>query len=506
MAFPKNFKNFTGIVKKHKWFIIFFILLAVFRLSLTTTGHQYWPDEGRYNNSFTILEKLGSGEFMSAVSTFFDARGRPGFVFLSLIPAAIQIFLAKIGFISPDSLHYYDVTSIFNAVSTLVMALMFYNILLILVKDQKLCLLGTVVYCLLCNTNIYIRHLLPHDLALFPFFVALLLILRANPDLKISTAIICGLLSAFGFLTYSGYYLFVIIIAAVIFFTARKKIKPIFFYFLSAGLSLVFLEVISRAAGNSFFKNSIGVSGDVTQGSFEEGYTFLLKYLVQVEGVIGIALIALFFVYVFFVMWKKSSPLRLAFIMLVLGYLLHATLSVFFHEMVFYGRILHMYMPFFVIAAIMVIEYIPIKKAQTILAGIIIVLSLVSFTKFAHQYSRLDYPEDFRDKYLSSIPKKFICKASEAKLFNKIPMERCLALGVNAEYLYPIPSWVLPVNPEPKLIPYQKALHPINFSAHQFEGFAIRERERIRKRKYEMRLYLRPFVYASLNKELKNKE
>jgi len=81
-------------MKKNKIYVIlFFVLLAFFRLSLITKGHRFDLDEDRYLNALYVWIELSRGHFSQAIAYFFNALARPGFVFVSLIPAGCQLLL-----------------------------------------------------------------------------------------------------------------------------------------------------------------------------------------------------------------------------------------------------------------------------------------------------------------------------------------------------------------------------------------------------------------------------
>ncbi|MFA5088708.1 MAG: hypothetical protein WC552_06710 [Candidatus Omnitrophota bacterium] len=488
------------------WFLLFLLFLAVFRFSLTTSGHRYWPDEGHYLQAFDVLESVLQGKFLSAGVHFFEARGRPGFVLFSMVPACIQHIASQLGIIDPNNPHLFDIPSIFNVFYALAITIIFYQILLLVIKNSWYSLIGTMIYSLLCNTNVYVRHLLPYDLSLFMFMAAFFLLLRAGrcgAQMKARDVIIGGALSALAFLTYSGYYLFVLVNGILVFLLARQKLREVFLYLFSAAAVIVLWELIARISGQSFIHNSLILSTDITQGTYSEGYVFLFRYLIAVEKSIGMALILFFSICSLLIFTRVAIPLKPVFLILILGYLCHATLGVFFHKIVFYGRIIHMYVPFLVLGTMAVVSRIPWERWRRLVICVLIGLSLLSFTQYAFSYLSLHYPEDFKQQFLSSFPPGSVCKVDELRGAQRFDLNKYSAVAVNVNFLYPIPIWFLPIDPPSSMELVKSVQHPVNFPSHLFEGYTVLERERVQARKYRMRLYLNPSIDSVLSREVR---
>ena len=114
-----------------------------------------------------------------------------------------------------------------------------------------------------------------------------------------------GLLSMFAFSVYPGFYFFPVIIFSLLFLRpgilfSRKGLQNICNF--SAGFLLVMIVFESLAfVGEHAYTDSLhALAYTVDQGSHSEGFSFLFKYLTEVEGLFGWALAGLSLVFMFF--------------------------------------------------------------------------------------------------------------------------------------------------------------------------------------------------------------
>lgn len=495
MILCKMKSDFFSYLKLHRWLAVFIVLLVIFRFSLITKGHFFDGDEGRYLHAFRFIKHALDGNPRRALFFIFRAQARPGFVLISLIPAALQIIASKIGIVSIGNPHYFNIPSALNVLVSITSAIIFYHILLLCLKEQKQALLGTIVYSLLCNTNLYIRHLLPHDYSLLFFLIAILLILRARvlSEITIRVAIIGGIISAFGFLIYPAYYLFFIIVSAFIFFSAKDRGRILVWYSLSAAVLIVAFELLSNIAGTSYFYNCGLINVTVTHGSFQEGFIFIFRYLRDVEGLIGLFLLFMFFIYIFIILPRDSSnPIKPLFWAVILSYWFHAILGVVFLRMVFYGRMMHMYIPFVVIGAMFAINSLSKRNLRLTIMVLMFALSITSFFSFALEYVPLEYPRDLYLEYLADIPSQEILRVTEDNKLVRPDYDEYGAVVVNFEP-YPDIKDEFYVLPDPGgMILVKTVAHTLKFSAYTFEHYPPYERKVLKDRNYQMRIYIKP--------------
>ncbi|MCH8966147.1 MAG: hypothetical protein IID43_00575 [Planctomycetes bacterium] len=488
----------TEHLKVHRWLFLFIVLLGLFRLYLGTSGHLYWPDEKRHIHAVHIVNHVTKGNISKALYHVFDTSARPAHLLLYALPAGVQIALERTGMVSPDNPHLYDVYSVLNVLVSLPIAVLFYHILLLWTRSQWTALFWTVVYSLLCNTNLYIRHLVPYDHSLLLFMCAFYLALRPSPSVRQrdKAAVVCGIISAVAFAAYPGHYVFVLIITAAVCASAARKLRAGIIHLSSAAAVLGVLEFLSHLAGRSYLAISLRLSATLQeeQGTFEEGYVFLLKCMTASEGVIGYTVLFLFFIYILFILPRRSGRLKAVFATVVLGYLVHATFSVVFHQLVFYGRIMHMYVPFVVLGAALAVNHLHGSRIRKSVMGLVSVISLVSFIGFASEFTQLSYPNDLTYNWLSNVPAERVYWASEFGNSGSVS-ERELgdydALAVNVQYVFIIPEESIVVAPPRQMVLARAVPHPSSFAAYQFEGCSSEMRQRLVDRQYDMRIYTR---------------
>ena len=161
---------------------------------------------------------------------------------------------------------------------------------------------------------------------------------------------------------------------------------------------LALTEVLARVSGDSFIKQCQDLFKTINQGSFEEGYVFLWKYMSTVEGATGRLLVFYFGLFLVFSIRKCPAPIVAIFVLVILGYFYHATMLVVFKKTVFYGRLIHMYVPFIVWSLVLFLKYSLKDIHHRLIIPLVLCFSLASFLAFAARYVRLSYPIDFRYK------------------------------------------------------------------------------------------------------------
>ena len=157
-------------------------------------------------------------------------------------------------------------------------------------------LISVLLFSTLTNSYLYLRHALPYDTSLLIFYLVIykIVIYTEENSLSFKKSLIIGICSFLGFLVYPGYFPLFIVGLFLLFFNniSKKNIfKKIYYssyYILGSILCLIIFEKISRLVGRSYILDAIGLSKTITQGSFEESFVFIFKYLFEVEGLTGI--------------------------------------------------------------------------------------------------------------------------------------------------------------------------------------------------------------------------
>jgi hypothetical protein len=477
-------------------------------------------DEERYLTTFHVLIDLEKGDLESFAKDFVGPWGRPGNNILRMIPMLIQFFLYKSYNLDPYNPDSLIVPMISNVIFSLILLFLFYRIALIIYNGNFTpAFISTVVYALLTNSNFYMRHILPFDTSLIMFFLAIYLVIKpleADSGCSIKTSIYAGLLAGMGFSIYPGYYFLPAVILILLVFRrpekrfSRLRLIEYSVFGVSVFSILLFYEVVARLGGMSYYSTLRELAPTITMGSFEEGFTFIAKYLVKVERAAGILILVLtitYFIKSTASMLKRrafdlSNKLHLMSYAVLIAFLFHASLSVVFHKMVFYGRLLHMYMPFVVMVSISVISEINHLKIRRFSYGMMLAASVVSCIIFSVEFFPLAYPRDVLHEF--NINTEYVYpwnNVSETKdecwIFSSPPRMRNekpaydyekLVL-VNFCYFDPLGKDFQRYIPSKDKRLIFRGSHYLSFVAYRFEGFSIEERQALKERDYKVSIY-----------------
>ena len=520
------------------WLVVFLVGLGCYRLTLIDKGHFYWSDERCYLAAWELVDAMSRGDAGDAVRNLFEARGnippaRPGFVLVSVVPVLAQRVVASLAGISRELPHYYDTASAFNVLVTLGVTVCVYALGCTWTGQRWLGLLIAVVYSLLCGANVWIRHLMPYPVSLL-FFLSALWLLSAVPRLDknyFRHVMAAGLLTALGYACYPGYYAFVLVNLAVVSANPRRRVVGVAAFSLVSAAAIGTFELLARSVGGSYLKDLASLSGSVTVGDRKEGYVFAWRYLRDVEGVAGILLLMLFLAFVALLLRGRKVKLpgaaRVAMLAAVGCYLFHASMGFWFGKMVFYGRLLGMYLPFVAGGAVLALTRIHKVAPRRIAVGVLLAASGWSFAVFAWQYSRIVYPAEFLQDTMTGLGRDIAYPANvlwglvDGKMHETVERfdtelvnvadprpDGCDVyvllgshevvreggkrfIGVNLKYM-----WYVRDRYDRFALPdgyalATEALHSEVFPATAYDGRKPWERKRISKRGYTMRIYER---------------
>jgi len=515
--------------------VVLIIGLGGYRLSLIHTGRFHFGDERKYKLATFAVDELARGDVRAAVARVSDSYGggRPGFVLLGMIPATLQHAAEKHGLVSRYKLEYFLIPAVFNVLVTLVIALVIFLLGRRWTGSDRTALAATVVYSLLFNTSAYVRHLVPYDESLALFLWALLIITceESLPAHPVRRGILAGVLSGLGFACYPGYYAFPVILAAVCLSAPTRRAARLAAYAVSSAAVLGAFEILSRVGGSSYLSQLSGLSSTITMGDFEEGYAYAWRYLKDVEGAAGVMLLVLFGIFVALIVWRRncglSPTLRVA-IPVALGcYLWHATMGTVLHYMVFYGRIVHMYVPFLVLGAVAALTRLPRRNLRQAGFAVLLVVSFASFVPTARRYSSLTYPGELFELTVAQcgLPigdaARRLWVRSGGRIDHPAVPDHPLVIMVmeewpdgmkgyihvashqaarnsNADFILVNMNWMfLPDRKDEAFVPpssykiIEEAVHPNNFPGNAYEAYGPEQRERLKQRFYYMRIYQR---------------
>ena len=203
-------------------------------------------------------------------------------------------------------------------------------------------------------------------------------------------------------------------------------------------------------------------------------------------------LVALCACYLLFICPRTAGPTRIIMMAVVGAYLFHATLGVVFHKMVFYGRLLHMHIPFVVFGAAMAVVCIPWRRVRLATYGCVGIACAASFVTQVSPLWQLSYPRDFEQRQLAHLDAERLCIVDEINGPYDLEYDTCAAVAVNVtSFPFGIPDFFFPVRLDRPWTLASTAPHPRSHPAYRFEGSSVESRRNARVRGFEMRLYTR---------------
>jgi hypothetical protein len=391
-------------------FIIILLITAI-KLNLIGTGFLSIPDEIRYCESGKALHYLSELKISYAAKNILSTQGRPADALLNIIPIGVQFITSKVFNLNCYESHNSYPLFVFNFIIYCLILIYHYKFSKLLLTTTYLALLSVLLFSTLTNSYLYIRHALPYDKSLLVYYLVLynIVLCIENNNLSPIKSLIFGFCAFFGFLIYPGYYplLFVGLFILFVYKISNKELlnKLIYssYYILGIIICLYIFEKTARIVGRSYIFFSLGLSKTITQGSFDESFSYIANYLFDVEGLTGIILLISLPLYILTIISQfKSKPVKqyslimLTSIALAAMFLSYAGIGYFLHRVVFYGRLLHQYLPFICIFAIFAINE-TLKKLTRRNELILFIISIVFIINFGVNflnYNSLAYPRD----------------------------------------------------------------------------------------------------------------
>ncbi len=515
----ENFK-FTNLKITNNVLLCLFIIIIV-SSKIILSGKGFFgdgSDEMRYEGTFKALNAFYNYEIKEGISYIFSTQGRPLDAVIKIIPASLQIIYAKIhGNYIFEPINSYPLF-FFNFIIYLLILFQIYSLTKKLLEFPLAPYLSVLVYSSLTNSHLYIRHALPYDtsLLIYLYLFNKVFTLLDEKEISIKTLVTTGFLSFIGYLVYPGYSTSLLILVSIFFFykldttNYSNKIKQTVYMGIGILVCLVVTEVISRYAGTTYIGQVIHLSNTIKQGSFNESFSFIFKYLFEVEQLTGILLIASIFITFGILLLKRlrivqllNSKLYLFIIISLFIFLLYAGAGYFFHKVVLYGRLLHQYIPLIcIIFAFTFFSLIPKSKVNLFLLVIIITITIDSFFKLS-LLNKYSYPRDMVWEA------KNIKKPINIKLISEYDnywpsftkseqLEFSLLAGVVGDTMYITNAFIFhPMNDLKKYHPFKKtsnmkflksAPHFLTYIGYQYEGYNIEERKNLAQLKFNIEL------------------
>jgi len=489
------------------------VLSLVAKVFLLGRGYLSNPDEYRHVASQDAIEFLKKGEVKSAVKQLFEVQGRPGLALVGMIPAAFQNIIAnalKVGYNGHEAAW---VIYIYNFIIFLFILLLLFKISSQVGLSREIGLTVVLLYSLSINGYIYLRHIFPYDFSLLLLLLAFWYFLSKKAIWNLKHGFVFGFIAAFAFIVYPGY--FPVVMALGLFFVlsvySGSGLKLLLRHSLISAAGGVFLfaifELLAQYCGVSYLLDAKQLSGTITQGSFEESFSFIFKYLWQAEFPLGILYLVSLFTGIFFLVqdFKTGSNVDTSYLYLCLfiGFVIYAALGQFFHKMVFYGRLVHQFYPFLALLFGYSIHKIflskpkwPAATATGISAIVILLLSLPNHFVFADMH----YPREIMDKVKPFESKYQIVSYCERQshidnsaVINKDTSTQAKPKLYLINCCYPtgpdLPGDFSGFNAPDSSSVILSYDHFINMTAYQFEGGNIEQRAQYRKNPLYLQAY-----------------
>jgi len=503
--------------------------LLLLRLALLGKGAFGSYDEGRYLQSFGALRAALHGDWRGCAYALSMTDARPLDALWRCVPAVGQLALSHWAGWSIYTYPSLLIPTALNWATTVLTAVVFFAICRRLlhhrVASLQWALVAAILYAGLINTSLEVRHVSPYDAALLLFMALLYWVVRwpATHSAWFWTKL--GLGAGAIWLIYPGYYAAPVLLVAPLLGWRRPlawtQVHVIHLLLLGVGFAapLLAAEALSRCGGGPpFWAVSYDLSLHILQGDPGEGYTFLFSYLWKVENGLGLVLLVLLglaLAQVGYYVRRASlvvliprTPLQKILRAALLMFLVHATAAAVGHRIVWYGRLLRLYMPFIVLAGVEALSALRQPRIATWGALGSCAVALVSYALFLLAYTRIVYPADVIAAFrLSCLPQSKLLYFNEAKAGNKrlylvhsskvAPVADCpptpgdsLTILVNFALLYPLAAsdrQVLPpLGPGARVL--FDALLDRSFPAYEFEGLTPAERIEAEDRQFHLRV------------------
>lgn len=380
---------------KENWFVFFLLLIILFtRIPLLNKdAAEFWADERHYRQLITKLEEADKkGDFKIAYQTIFRLNARPALGLFYFPSAYLEWKNPGIPFGS-----YFNI------------AINFFSLLLVFLiirktKGERAAFFATFIIAFSLSSVIYIRHLLSYDIALFVILFSVYI------HLKFKNFFIPGVLIGLSFLTYPGYYYYLMPIPFLVAFYYRSIRKTaLFFIGIGAILLLTQFAYVSSGETTSYFKSlKDESSGGATEnyGEFIPAAFYIGDYVLNVDGSWNLLLLLFILPGIFLI--KGEKKLKYLFLYVLSAFLILEMYSHVLQKNVLFGRTARpFYLSSLVLSALFIEQILSsFKNKKIYMIGIIILVSvtLLNWWPRFTTYKNLVYPETFQKQtkeYLS---------------------------------------------------------------------------------------------------------
>jgi hypothetical protein len=467
---------------------------AALRFAICARGGQYFiGDEERYDRSVRLYLAAICGDW-HAVRGVLALPEHPLFVWVGAAATAVQHALAQATPFGDWGRHPEGalftmglgacVLSLFSTANILLV----YRLARTLGADRGESLWAALLMAASNTSFYYARHLLPYDCAISAALMALVVGLRSPACWRAAT---CGVLAAFAYHLYNGYW-FLPPAVALLLLAARRRVPGAWRAAgpWAAGLALGLaspLLVGSLAGGSGYWRTMAAFSRTVTQGLFAEGWSLPWAYLWESEGALGAAIAAA----VAAALWRRmrsGAPLEdrvlASLAALAAAYGLLALLSSGLGQFVVYARSVKPLVPLLCLAGGWALG-LHLRGRGRLGAAAATAVVLLGAHNLAPHLART-FPREFEISVLRGWgnPKRSLSVSGSLYTPLAMPVARPDLALVNAQYLYPIRDYIgFPAGDT-----LLWAENPLSYRPFQYEGFTPRQRAILRSGDISMRL------------------
>ncbi len=385
--------------------LIIFIAMAV-RVSWMGKGVYAFTDETRYEASQYMVGQLLLGNVKEGVGALLKTDARPVDCLLHALPAMVQQLLPhEQGLNHPDSLVW---VQYFHILLFGMLAFVFSRLTALLFHETDyIPLMALACFVMLVNNHVHARHILPYDTALLLSLSALGLIVhvhRTHGFISTRAKYITGILAAMAWLTYPGYYWLPVLMMVYLFLVSGSKrlidgIREVIPFLMGSFTVLLCFEAIYWCYGKSLLYSLASLSLGINQGDYHESLEFMIHYMKESNGAVGWILSYAFLIVGALSLLtllrsrlKKFDPVSVFLGLAFSAWAFHTVLGEVFEFMVFYGRLIHAFVPFMIWAV--VAACIRLKNMTVPVLSVVVVLCVFCFWNFHQSYQSITYPRD----------------------------------------------------------------------------------------------------------------
>lgn len=355
----------------------------------------FWGDERHFEQlKATLEESKQKNNYMLVVQSLFLLNARPGIGLFYYPPAYLEWKDPSV----PYGMY-------FNLlVNTLGLILIYF--ITKKTYGEKAAFITTLFVTLSMSSLVYVRHLIPYDIALLPLLLGLYIHLYFKKNF------IFGILAGLTFLTYPGYYYYLIPLP-ILFFLYYRDLKKTSLFVMGIGTILLFTQLTSMAlskTANYFDSIRVESAGGATEhyGEFMPVVSFVGEYIFTTDGIWGILLVF----YISGVLLIKSRKKFLLILVYLLSiFLILEICSHILEKTVLFARTAR---PFYIMLLVLsgvtlerILSEFSSKKIYIAGMSIFILITFINWLPRFLLYKDLTYPKQFKQEAKDYLDLKF---------------------------------------------------------------------------------------------------